>query len=82
MDGALVVGAEEPQFVMYTVVLTEKVVGALAMIYVKPLLNGAMDVFWARYWLYTTGCASTVALGKTGQAPVGPNATVDCAETR
>jgi hypothetical protein len=67
---------------MYTVVLTTKVVGALVMTYVKPLLKGAMDVFWDMYWLYTTGCASTVASGKTGQAPVGPSATVDCADVR
>lgn len=50
--------------------------------YVKPLLNGAMEVFWAMYWLYATGWALTVASGNTGQAPVGPKATVDCAETR
>ena len=31
------------------------------------------------YWLYTTGCASTVASGRMGQAPVGPRATVDFA---
>lgn len=67
---------------MYMVVLTTKVVGALVMIYVKPLLKGAMEVFWEIYWLYSTGCASTIAPGKIGQAPVGLRATVDCAEAR
>jgi hypothetical protein len=67
---------------MYTVVLTTKAVGALVMIYVKPLLKGAIEVFWVIYWLYTTGCASIVASGKIGQAPVGPRATVDCADAR
>ena len=31
--------------VIYTVVLTTKSVGALVMIYVKPLLKGAIEVF-------------------------------------